>query len=443
MTLFKTFQPDIVMSDINIPGGMNGLEVISQMKALGDCLFLIITSYSSFDYIQQAIRLGINSFLLKPLSEEKLVQNVSQLIQQYEQNQEEKKRQSVLYERLQEMMPVLKRNLFYAIMQNETPYEIQSALQYLEWDCSDAICLVFAEKAFHEMNLFLRIIEYRFPDFYILYNRYEQNFVVYLMKKGRFNQEESEQLEKEMIEVFQHHEVKVSGFISGCEHFYSLYHFALYAKSNMNFKYIDFIHEQTLNIDEFCDELIALAYERKFSELKFKLNAFQQYLQHRTSEECNYEFYEFVQRISMKSLRLEREEINTILTLDSLTKRVLKIQDLIQEHFTQKRHHGISEKVKQYIEQNYMKQISLQSLADYLDLTPFYVSRLVKEEFSQTFTELLVQYRMEQAKKYLRQDCKIKEAALLSGFGDVNYFSKVFKKMTGLSPKEYQKKICD
>ncbi|MBQ5918780.1 MAG: helix-turn-helix domain-containing protein, partial [Lachnospiraceae bacterium] len=50
---------------------------------------------------------------------------------------------------------------------------------------------------------------------------------------------------------------------------------------------------------------------------------------------------------------------------------------------------------------------------------------------------------MEQAKKYLRQDCKIKEAALLSGFGDVNYFSKVFKKMTGLSPKEYQKKICD
>ena len=145
----------------------------------------------------------------------------------------------------------------------------------------------------------------------------------------------------------------------------------------------------------------------------------------------------------MKSLRLEREEINTILTLDSLTKRVLKIQDLIQEHFTQKRHHGISEKVKQYIEQNYMKQISLQSLADYLDLTPFYVSRLVKEEFSQTFTELLVQYRMEQAKKYLRQDCKIKEAALLSGFGDVNYFSKVFKKMTGLSPKEYQKKICD
>ena len=119
------------------------------------------------------------------------------------------------------------------------------------------------------------------------------------------------------------------------------------------------------------------------------------------------------------------------------------MQGMIQEHFSQRRHHGISQKVKQYIEQNYMKQISLQSLADYLDLTPFYVSRLVKEEFSQTFTELLVQYRMEQAKKYLRQDCKIKEAALLSGFGDVNYFSKVFKKMTGLSPKEYQKKICD
>lgn len=443
MNLYQSFCPDIVMSDINIPGGMNGLEVISQMKALRDCLFLIITSYSSFDYIQQAIRLGINSFLLKPLNEEKLVQNVSQLIQQYEQNQIEKKRQSVLYERLQEMMPILKRNLFYAIMQNETPYEIQSALQYLEWDCSDAICLVFHEKAFHDMNLFLRIIEYRFPTFYILYNRHEEHFVVYLMKKGRFDQEEAKILEKELNEVFQQQEVKVSGFISGCEHFYSLYHFALYTKQQRNFKYVDFVHEQTLNIDEFCDEVISLGYERKISELNFKLNAFQQYLGHRTSDEQNYELYAFIQRMSSKSLRLSNEEMNHILSLNTLSERISKMQGMIQEHFSQRRHHGISQKVKQYIEQNYMKQISLQSLADYLDLTPFYVSRLVKEEFSQTFTELLVQYRMEQAKKYLRQDCKIKEAALLSGFGDVNYFSKVFKKMTGLSPKEYQKKICD
>ena len=240
-----------------------------------------------------------------------------------------------------------------------------------------------------------------------MYNRHEEHFVVYLMKKGRFDQEEAKILEKELNEVFQQQEVKVSGFISGCEHFYSLYHFALYTKQQRNFKYVDFVHEQTLNIDEFCDEVISLGYERKISELNFKLNAFQQYLGHRTSDEQNYELYAFIQRMSSKSLRLSNEEMNHILSLNTLPERISKMQGMIQEHFSQRRHHGISQKVKQYIEQHYMKQISLQSLADYLDLTPFYVSRLVKEEFSQTFTELLVQYRMEQAKKYLRQDSQL------------------------------------
>lgn len=311
LAIFQRFQPDIVISDINIPG-INGLEMIKTMKEQKDCLCMMVTSYSSFDYIQQAIRLGMDGFLLKPLREELFIQNIKELIDQHQLKQEEKNRRNSLYEKIHEMMPILKRNLFYAIMQNDTPYEIQSALQYLDWNCSDAICLVISEKAFSEANLFIKVLGYHFPHLKYLYNRYEQDFVLYIMKKGRFLPNEASLLQNELNDIFAHPEdVKISGFVSGCEHFYSLYHLALYSKKAFQFSYIDFAQEDTLNLDEFSDEVVALAYERKQQELRFKLNAFKQYLEHFDKQDVDYYFYEFITKLSKKMVGLAFHELET------------------------------------------------------------------------------------------------------------------------------------
>ena len=53
-----------------------------------------------------------------------------------------------------------------------------------------------------------------------------------------------------------------------------------------------------------------------------------------------------------------------------------------------------------------------------------------------------MEYRVEQAKKYLqKENYKVKEAALLTGYSDCNYFIKVFKKCEGITPAEYKKEI--
>lgn len=441
LALYAQMEPDIVISDINIPGGKSGLEVIREMKQMRECLFLIVTSYSYFDYIQQAIRLGIDGFLLKPLREGVLVQNVTQLIKQYEQKCAERNRRGALYEKLNEMMPILKRNLFYAIMQNDTPYEIQSALQYLEWNCTDAICIVVPERAFSEANVFVQLLGYRFPHMKCLYNRYEQHFVLYILKDGRFVDNEMQGLQDELDEVFGGVcEVKISGFVSGCEHFYSLYHLAIYASEEQRIRYIDFAHEETLNLDEFSDELISLLYEKKQTEARYKLQAFEDYLQYFSEKEAAQYLYRLVETLGAKISGLETQELWKKAAMETTVhRRLMVLLETLYESLQERRGRRISEKVNDYIAAHYMHQISLQSLAGYLNLTPFYVSRLVKEETGSTFTDLLAGYRIEKSKEKLRHNMKIKDAALSCGFVDVNYFSKVFKKLTGVSPKEFQR----
>ena len=94
-----------------------------------------------------------------------------------------------------------------------------------------------------------------------------------------------------------------------------------------------------------------------------------------------------------------------------------------------------------YISLNYKSPITLNSVASYLGVTPFYISNLLSTHTSKNFTDLVTEYRVEKAKEMLKENYQIKEIASKLGFGSHNYFSKVFKKVTGLTPKEYKSKF--
>lgn len=93
-----------------------------------------------------------------------------------------------------------------------------------------------------------------------------------------------------------------------------------------------------------------------------------------------------------------------------------------------------------YIHQNYRDQISLDTLAEFSHLHRSYVSRLFKEATRMTVTEYLTLYRIEQAKKLLSTtDTPIANVSEEVGYIDPAYFSRIFKKETGLTPKLYRK----
>ena len=102
--------------------------------------------------------------------------------------------------------------------------------------------------------------------------------------------------------------------------------------------------------------------------------------------------------------------------------------------------HPLVQKALRIIDLGYQGELSLEEIAGGLNVTPEYLSTLFIRELGIKFTTYCTQRRIECAKHLLADpNRKIYEVAAESGYGDVKYFCKVFKKYTGLSPGEYQK----
>lgn len=96
------------------------------------------------------------------------------------------------------------------------------------------------------------------------------------------------------------------------------------------------------------------------------------------------------------------------------------------------------QKALAFIRQHYNEDISIQQIADSLYLSPYYLMHIFKNDTGKTFHTFLTEYRMEAAKELLRTPgCRIYEIALRTGYTDVKYFNKLFKKYTTLTPSEY------
>ncbi|HHX12384.1 MAG TPA: helix-turn-helix transcriptional regulator [Clostridiales bacterium] len=100
---------------------------------------------------------------------------------------------------------------------------------------------------------------------------------------------------------------------------------------------------------------------------------------------------------------------------------------------------GLIGKAKSYIEENYHKDISLDDISRKVDISPYYFSKLFKEETGENFIEYLTNMRIKKAKNLLvHSDMNIKNICVDTGYSDPNYFSRIFKKQVGVTPTEYR-----
>lgn len=95
--------------------------------------------------------------------------------------------------------------------------------------------------------------------------------------------------------------------------------------------------------------------------------------------------------------------------------------------------------VIKFINENFQYDITSQDAADFLSYNQSYFCRTFKNTFSYTFREYLSIVRIEKAKEFIKNGKgNISEIARLSGFENLSWFAKTFKKHTGISPSEYQ-----
>ena len=100
---------------------------------------------------------------------------------------------------------------------------------------------------------------------------------------------------------------------------------------------------------------------------------------------------------------------------------------------------GVISKAKIYINLHFGRDITLDDVSREVDISPYYFSKLFKEETGENFIEYLTNIRIDKAKELLSEtELSMKEICAQIGYSDPNYFSRAFKKNVGVTPTEYK-----
>lgn len=122
-----------------------------------------------------------------------------------------------------------------------------------------------------------------------------------------------------------------------------------------------------------------------------------------------------------------------------LKKEIITIDDFFFEHQYNQSETARFQKVFSYLIENFKEEITLEQIANIADLSPTSFCRYFKNITKKTFVEVLIEFRLQYACQLLNKtDLPIQQIAFESGFGDVPYFNKLFRKHKNQTPKEWR-----
>lgn len=144
-------------------------------------------------------------------------------------------------------------------------------------------------------------------------------------------------------------------------------------------------------------------------------------------------------------LKMNNQFIKKMSSLTSMETLCYMLQEIV-ENFTDSmfnikptKNQDIIKKAMQYISEHYMDKLMLEDVAESVHLTPSYLSTLFKQTCGSSFKEYLNLIRIEESKRLLSNtEYSVVDVAVGVGFNDQNYFTKVFKKYTGLTPTQFR-----
>lgn len=101
--------------------------------------------------------------------------------------------------------------------------------------------------------------------------------------------------------------------------------------------------------------------------------------------------------------------------------------------------YSLIDQLVEYVQENYMNELTVKDLADYIHVSESYLSRLMSSKIGISPMKYVNSVRIENAKLALKNHLSVEQIALLAGYKDSKYFSTAFKKEVGISPSQYRK----
>lgn len=144
-------------------------------------------------------------------------------------------------------------------------------------------------------------------------------------------------------------------------------------------------------------------------------------------------------------LKLNNHFLKNIQQIDTMETLCYKLQEIVETfsdsmfNYIPTKNNELIKKAMVYISQNFHTNITLENVANYVHLHPSYFSTMFKQSIGSSFKEYINMVRIEESKRLLTNtDFSIIDIAIAIGFEDQSYFSKVFKKYTGMTPKQFR-----
>jgi two-component system response regulator YesN len=146
------------------------------------------------------------------------------------------------------------------------------------------------------------------------------------------------------------------------------------------------------------------------------------------------EFLDSIGEDQIQEVNMSMEEMSAY--MQNIFEKAMELRDKVSDTQSQR----TLKKALEYIEENYTQDsLSLNTVASAVNVSANYFSAIFSQAMQVTFIEYVTQMRMEKEKKLLRQTEKhTGDIAIEVGYKDPHYFSFVFKKTQGCTPREYR-----
>lgn len=454
----REYHPDIVMTDIKMPG-MDGIELIRRTKCnFPDIEFIVLSGYGEYEYTSQAMEEGVRHYILKPCDEEKIVKVIDKVRasvgERHQRNEQLVQNRAIEHD----FLPRAKEQILYNLlmgreqfrtnyqvfmqeldvdgavcvlvirMEEEIDYMIQFALRNILGELLGGELILLATAFAHEMVLLLRSMDNTKICSAVNRMRIElerlsgRTFQAALSKNGTWK--DIRVLYLQTAELFQ---------MGGANYHESVLTYDLIRESKVELDAI--VNYAGLRTAEDMEEILMELY---LSSCKMRIRGY--------SEEKKCKVYRWIRKVFDKEppAKVSMSEV-------ALIKDEWELLRSTAEFIVQQNAHG----EEPGLEEKRMDQILLAVFAHLQDqelnirylakevlyMNEDYFSRLFRRYKKVKFSAYLLKIRIELARRIIQYspDTRVSDVAQMVGFPeDGQYFSKVFRKETGMTPSQYR-----
>lgn len=473
-------RPEIVITDIRMPV-YDGLELVKRCMDLGlDTNFVIISGYRQFEYAHQAMQYGVADYLLKPIDQQELNLTLGKICERLRHKQADVQEHETLKQLLREQ-ELQKQKAFGELLWSK------QALPKTVDICNDMYATSFA----HDRYLSL-LINVSSPELLTPGHAFIDKATAFIQKHFQpVGYDVALPSTKALTVILNFDAPQMASIYNALSHLYGALRSLMDIFGAFDLcigvgKAVDSLQDLSLSFQGavLCEQSkilygwnrIIYLEDLKYNSLPQQLLSDKDMLSLRNAQESRsipdtevwfqqwekrlrdnsgihpQEFYRARDQIieQMRQLGAASDVLRTLTArtdrAGSLTSFVYILSsactELLAELLEKKSEQQLLpiNKAKEYIEHHYSQPISLESVAEYVDLSPVYFSGLFKKSTGCNFIDYLTDIRLEAAKKLLKSSrYSIQEISSAVGYSDSKYFMKLFKKITGIKPSDYRK----